>query len=148
MLKSCPKRLAEQMPKTGRFLITYLPDYADAADIGKKCKGDAAKAYEVEQYKWHDGKLYEWDDHCDEWDEVTVEDVIGYHKTSSDAMMFTRIPEVARTLEPILTLQDMEVLEEAKRKRDHFAKMYGGHTLVFPDYGATPCKALEPTRPH
>lgn len=144
MLKSCPKRLLEDMPKTGAFLATYLADHQEPVTIGPVYTAEAAVAYSIDQYRWHDGKLYEWDEYCDTWDETNPEDVIKYYKDTANALMFTKIPKDAVELKPILTAEEMEAKLEADKKATQFAIAYGARKPIYEDVW----KALEMTRPH
>ncbi len=128
MLKSCPKRLAEEMPKSGRFVAIYLDVDTEIEPIGEKHSGQGVKPFDKEEFVWQDGKLYYWNEF--HWVETTPEKRCDCYKYDAEAIMFVPVPERAIVLNPVeLTIgrigeHDAEPTETAKR--DAFATMYGG----------------------
>lgn len=125
MLKSCPKRLVEEMPKSGRFMAIYLDVDQEIETVGEDWRGLGVKPHEAEDLVWVDGDLFYYNGW--KWEQTTPEKRVEYWKEEAEALMFVNIPAQAVVLEPIKTAGELEA--EAEAKRDAFALMYGGRQM-------------------
>lgn len=95
-----------RIPKQGKFLVIYKDNDDSPQWVTSDLK---VLPHSVDQYAWVDGKLYEHDPHCEEWDVTDPMTVASYlaHNAKGDSLAFM-------TMGDTVVFQEKKIVVERK----------------------------------